>query len=158
MDSKKDRRQNCSEEDRRLFLEALGEERDSSEKQVEQKESTSEFLEALEGSIAQNPEFHKKKLAAEQGKSLQAKPRSSIEARLDLHAATLELALRRTEEFLLRCHLKRFRRVLVIHGKGSGVLRDGVRRFLEHHPHVAQIAPANKSEGGDGAVVVILRR
>lgn len=160
MKAKKDQRSNqpCSEEDKRLFLEAMGEPQAPSkaQKTVESKQSKSEFIEALESGIDRNPEFRSKIRDFDQPR-IGAAPRNPIEATIDLHASTLEMALRRTEEFLLRCHIRRFRRVLVIHGKGAGILRDGVRHYLEHHPNVAQVIPAKKNEGGDGAVIVILR-
>lgn len=149
--------QTCSEEDRRLFLEAMGETVAQQKKREEPKEAKSEFLEALESGIDRNPDFKLKKQESGQPRVAAAQARNPIEAKLDLHASTLEMALRRTEEFLLRCHIRRFRRVLVIHGKGAGILRDGVRRYLEQHPNVAQVIPAKKNEGGDGAVIVILR-
>jgi len=160
MTHKKDR-PTISDEDRRLFLEAMGEvrgEAPATPKRDEPKQAKSEFLEALETTqVDQHPDFRSKMRDPEPPKGEAAQPRNPIEATLDLHASTLEMALRRTEQFLLRCHVRRFRRVLVIHGKGAGVLRDGVRRYLEHHPNVSQVIPAKKNEGGDGAVIVILR-
>jgi DNA mismatch repair protein MutS2 len=77
---------------------------------------------------------------------------------MDLHAMTLEMALLRTEEFIKRCQLKKMHKVLIIHGKGSGVLKEGVRRYLAQHPGVIQIEDAERQQGGSGAVRVTLRR
>jgi len=156
MKNKKDR-DGCSDADRRLFLQAMGQLEGEIAKAEDTKKQGSEFLDALQGEIAKDPEFRLKKQAIER-RPAQAEARNAIEATLDLHASTLEMAMRRTEEFLLRCHVKRYRRVLVIHGKGAGILKEGIRRYLEHHPYVAQIISANKTQGGDGAVVVLLRR
>jgi DNA mismatch repair protein MutS2 len=73
-----------------------------------------------------------------------------------LHACTLEVALSRTDEFLKRCRLKKYRRVLIIHGKGSGILKEGVRNYLTHHKLVSQIQEAERQHGGSGAVMVTL--
>jgi DNA-nicking Smr family endonuclease len=165
--AKKKEPPSCSEADRRLFLQALGEVERVSANQEEPKPrknaprqdlEKSEFRDLLDDvNIDLHPEFIQKKIS-EPGRIKAQKRSDGPEAIIDLHACTLEVALKRTEEFLLRCHLKRFRKVLIIHGKGSGILRDGVRRVLEHHPLVAQTMPASKQHGGEGAIVVVLRR
>jgi DNA-nicking Smr family endonuclease len=168
----KKERPSSSDDDRRLFLEALGEivRNESPVKKgpavrsepppLKKQPSKEDFAELL-GEFENHPDFVQKKRIENDASTKQAKPREpkdGIDAAIDLHASTLEMALRRTEEFLVRCHVKKFRRVLVIHGKGSGILRDGVRKYLEHHPYVAQLVPAGKQHGGDGAIVALLRR
>jgi DNA mismatch repair protein MutS2 len=46
--------------------------------------------------------------------------------------------------------------VLVIHGKGTGALRKGVRSYLKSHHYVRDISIGELNEGGDGATVVQL--
>ncbi len=46
--------------------------------------------------------------------------------------------------------------VRVVHGHGSGRLRDAVREHLRDHPAVASHRPGRRREGGDGATVVTL--
>jgi len=46
--------------------------------------------------------------------------------------------------------------VLVIHGKGTGALRKGVRAYLKNHHHVKDISIGELNEGGDGATAVRL--
>jgi len=50
-----------------------------------------------------------------------------------------------------------FSKVLVIHGKGTGALRKGVRNYLKHHHYVRDISIGELNEGGDGATVVQLK-
>jgi len=47
--------------------------------------------------------------------------------------------------------------VRIIHGKGTGALRNVVRDFLADHPAVAKAQLAPPEEGGDGATVATLR-
>ncbi len=47
--------------------------------------------------------------------------------------------------------------VRVVHGHGSGALRDAIRGHLEGHPAVAAVRAGEAYEGGDGATVVTLR-
>jgi DNA mismatch repair protein MutS2 len=46
--------------------------------------------------------------------------------------------------------------VRIIHGKGTGVLRQVVREFLSHHPLVASFAGAPDRDGGEGVTVAHL--
>ena len=47
--------------------------------------------------------------------------------------------------------------IRVVHGHGTGRLRDGLRAHLRAHAAVSAIRPADRREGGDGATVVELR-
>lgn len=47
-------------------------------------------------------------------------------------------------------------KVIVIHGKGTGALRKGVRAYLKHHHYVRDISIGELNEGGDGATIVQL--
>lgn len=46
--------------------------------------------------------------------------------------------------------------IIVIHGKGTGALRKGVRTYLKNHHYVRDISIGELNEGGDGATVVQL--
>ncbi len=45
----------------------------------------------------------------------------------------------------------------IIHGKGTGKLRQGVHAFLEHHPLVERFELAEQAEGGSGVTVAYLQ-
>jgi DNA mismatch repair protein MutS2 len=44
--------------------------------------------------------------------------------------------------------------VRIVHGKGTGALRQAVREQLAHHPLVKSYTSAPPQEGGDGVTVV----
>jgi DNA mismatch repair protein MutS2 len=46
--------------------------------------------------------------------------------------------------------------VRILHGKGTGALRQAVRQHLTHHPLVRSYATAQANEGGEGVTVVTL--
>ncbi len=75
---------------------------------------------------------------------------------VDLRGMRSEDALMRVEEFLDRAVRDGLASVRIVHGKGTGALRQAVRELLEHHPlakSFGQEAPAN---GGSGATFVEL--
>ncbi|MDP5306973.1 Smr/MutS family protein [Paracoccus spongiarum] len=93
------------------------------------------------------------------------------QARLDLHGMTLAEAHPELIRFVLSCHARGDRLVLVITGKGRGdhgplptrpgALRHQVPHWLHAAPLAAavqQVAPAHFRHGGDGAYYIYLRR
>jgi DNA mismatch repair protein MutS2 len=48
-------------------------------------------------------------------------------------------------------------RMAVVHGVGTGALRQAVREFLHEHPMVTSIRPGVRGEGGAGVTVATLR-
>ena len=66
-------------------------------------------------------------------------------------------ALEQLETFLSQASLNGFGEVRIIHGLGSGALRQAVREHLAHHQLVESFRPGNAHEGRDGATVAALR-
>jgi DNA mismatch repair protein MutS2 len=75
---------------------------------------------------------------------------------LDLRGARVDEALDLLDSYLDRAAVDQSERVTVVHGSGTGALRDAVRGHLEGHPHVREWRPGGQGEGGDGATVVSL--
>jgi DNA mismatch repair protein MutS2 len=78
-------------------------------------------------------------------------------AELVVIGATVEDALARAEKFLDTALLADERRLRVVHGHGTGRLRDALRTFFREHALVASVAPAPDNEGGQGATIVELK-
>lgn len=76
--------------------------------------------------------------------------------RCDLRGARVEDAVRRLADTLDRAALRGCSRIDVIHGLGTGALRDAVRAHLETSPYVARFRPGHADAGGDGVTEVDL--
>lgn len=83
--------------------------------------------------------------------------RLPIEDSLDLHTFAPRDIPGVTAEYLEQSHRVGFREVRIIHGRGTGLQRDRVRRVLSGHPLVETFADAPPERGGWGATVVRLR-
>ncbi len=84
-----------------------------------------------------------------------------IDLRLDLHGMTATRAHKQLIHFILSAADDGCRCVLVITGKGSGVLNGHVPNWLKQpplSPHVLALAEARPKDGGGGAFYVLLRR
>jgi len=84
-------------------------------------------------------------------------------ARCDLHGLTTAEATAEVRQFLASSRRKHHRCVCIVHGRGlhspgnAPVLKSRVREFLRSEPSVLAYADAPASDGGPGAVYVLLR-
>ena len=84
-----------------------------------------------------------------------------VDRRLDLHGLTAARAESRLAQFIETAARDGCRCVLVITGKGTGILRGLVPDWLKRQPlspHILALAEARPHDGGSGALYVLLRR
>lgn len=83
--------------------------------------------------------------------------RVPVEDSFDLHSFLPEDVPSVLEEYFREARAAGFREVRVIHGKGAGVRRAQVRRWLAGRRDVAEFFDAGPDRGGSGATVVRLQ-
>src|SRR5690606_11324752 len=97
-------------------------------------------------------------------KPVETKPLATVRGRdyhvsleLDLRGERYENALSRVEKYIDDALLAGYPRVSIIHGKGTGALRQGVQEFLKNHRSVKSTRFGEAGEGGTGVTVVELK-
>ncbi|MEW5991404.1 MAG: endonuclease MutS2 [Chloroflexota bacterium] len=80
----------------------------------------------------------------------------TVPSSLDLRGARVDEALAALDRYLEDGSLAGLERVTVIHGLGTGALRDAVRSAAAAHPLVKAVRAGERGEGGDGATIVSL--
>ena len=80
----------------------------------------------------------------------------SVASSLDLRGARVDEALDALDRYLDDAAVAGLGSVTIIHGLGTGALRDAVRAAAAEHPLVRSARPGERGEGGDGATVVTL--
>ena len=80
--------------------------------------------------------------------------RQNLSQTLDLRGYRVEDALDEVEAYLDKASLANLTPVYIIHGHGTGALKQAVRDFLQTSPYVAKFRPGEDTEGGDGVSVV----
>ncbi len=87
---------------------------------------------------------------------VQARKRVSVPRELALRGMTVEEALAELDKYLDDASLAGLEEVRIIHGKGTGVLREAVHNFLVEHRAVRDFHLADRTAGGEGATEVEL--
>ena len=87
---------------------------------------------------------------------LQLERARTVASSLDLRGARVDEALGVLDRYLDDASLASLDQATVIHGLGTGALRDAVREHLASHPLVRSWRPGERGEGGDGATIVTL--
>ncbi|MFC7783044.1 MULTISPECIES: endonuclease MutS2 [unclassified Rossellomorea] len=105
------------------------------------KESDLEFIQSQQ-------KVETKPLATVKGKDFH------VSLELDLRGERFENALSRVEKYIDDALLAGYPRVSIIHGKGTGALRQGVQEYLKNHRSVKNIRFGDAGEGGTGVTVV----
>ena len=80
--------------------------------------------------------------------------RLEMSSTLDLRGYRVEEALDTVENYLDKASLANLSPVYIIHGHGTGALKEAVRDFLKSSPYVAKYRAGEDAEGGDGVSVV----
>jgi DNA mismatch repair protein MutS2 len=75
---------------------------------------------------------------------------------LDLRGRRADDALEELDRYLDAAFFAGLPFVRIIHGKGTGRLREAVRQALKDHPHVKSFENGGEKEGGDGVTVAKL--
>ncbi len=90
-------------------------------------------------------------------KELSAAGRASVPLQLDIRGMNIEEARLEVDRYLDQAVLAGLTQVTIVHGKGTGALRTGVREYLKGHRAVKKIRSGTLAEGETGVSVVELK-
>lgn len=76
---------------------------------------------------------------------------------LDLRGQRVDDALDALDRYLDSAYLAGLPWARIIHGKGTGKLREAIRQSLQSHPHIRSFESGGEKEGGEGVTVVKFR-
>ena len=106
-------------------------------------------------------EFNLLKAEKEQPKKKQVnvvkRTTSGPRARLDLRGKRYEEAMQELDAFIDQALLNNMVQVDIIHGIGTGVIREGVTKYLRRNKHVKSFGYAPQNAGGSGATIVVFK-
>lgn len=81
----------------------------------------------------------------------------NVTTSIDVRGKSLDDALIDVEKYIDDAFIAGLRDITVVHGRGEGILREGIRSALKANRHVASISRPKYNEGGEGATNVKLK-
>lgn len=90
-------------------------------------------------------------------KKIMGSKSKDIKAEIDLRGKNLDEAFLELDKYLDDVYIAGMKEINIIHGKGTGVLRDGIKGYLRSHKNVKSFRLGKYGEGGDGVTIVEMK-
>jgi DNA mismatch repair protein MutS2 len=88
-------------------------------------------------------------------KSLEAK--AAFDTQIDLRGISKDEAMKSLEMFLDQAVYHSMHQVKIIHGIGTGVLKNSVHQYLKKYKHISHYTPEHSNFGGEGATIAFIK-
>lgn len=79
--------------------------------------------------------------------------KTDVRPELDLRGQRYEEAMIQLERYMDDALMQSYPKVTIIHGKGTGALRNGVKEYAKNHPYIQTYRSGSQNEGGGGVTV-----
>jgi len=86
-----------------------------------------------------------------------ARIQTRVRNEIDVRGKMVDEAVYEIENYLDRAVMNSYNEVYIIHGKGTGALREGILKYLKACPYVSEFRIGNQNEGGLGCTVATLK-
>ena len=99
----------------------------------------------------------KKKPRGVSTKGVESRMTRRFSTELDIRGYASDEGIHEMDSFIDNCVMSGVSMITVIHGIGTGVLKNAVRNHLRRHPSVKHFRPGVYGEGEDGVTVIELK-
>lgn len=91
------------------------------------------------------------------GVQLSVSSKEMVSTEINLLGCRVEEAVERVDKFLDEASLAQLTQVRIVHGTGTGALRNAILALLRDHPQVEKFESPEQSAGGRGVTIAVLR-
>lgn len=81
----------------------------------------------------------------------------NVATNINVQGENLEDALMKVEKYLDDAFMAGLKEITIIHGRGEGILKNGIQKMLREHRQVDSYRYGNYNEGGQGVSIVLLK-
>jgi DNA mismatch repair protein MutS2 len=82
----------------------------------------------------------------------------NISISINVQGQNLDDATEEVDKYLDDAYIAGLNEVTIIHGRGEGILQNGLRNLMKSHKHVAGFRKGSYNEGGDGVTIVQIKQ
>lgn len=121
------------------------------------KVSNLELTKLSKGNLDGTTQYSNTSKTQNKHKSSQLKSKS-ISPEINVIGQNVEDSIFIIDKYLDDCYLSNLTPIRIVHGKGTGKLREGIHTFLRKHPHVKTFRLGTFGEGETGVTIVELKK
>lgn len=81
----------------------------------------------------------------------------NVSISINVQGESLDDAVMDVDKYLDDAYVAGLKEVTIIHGRGEGILKSGIRDMMKRHKHVASFRKGNYNEGGDGVTIAKMK-
>lgn len=113
-------------------------------------------VQRVDSSTKATTAYHSTQASATRVINLSVEAFSNFNPEIDLHGMYVEEALEAIDKWIDKASLLGHKYLKVIHGRGSGILRQAIRAYLQAHVLVKRVIQQHPFRGADGITLVEL--
>lgn len=112
----------------------------------------------IEGGVMDTNRPKKRKIRGHSYGKMFKEKAQNISSQIDVRGKNLDDALMEAEKYIDDVSMAGIEEVVIIHGRGEGILREGIRNMLKKHSNIKSFSRGGYYDGGEGVTIVKMKK
>ena len=112
----------------------------------------------IEGGVMDTNRPKKRKIRGHSYGKMFKEKAQNISSQIDVRGKNLDDALMEAEKYIDDVSMAGIEEVVIIHGRGEGILREGIRNMLKKHSNIKSFSSGGYYDGGEGVTIVKMKK
>lgn len=112
----------------------------------------------IEGGVMDTNRPRKRKIRGHSYGKMFKEKAQNISSQIDVRGKNLDDALMEAEKYIDDVSMAGIEEVVIIHGRGEGILREGIRNMLKKHSNIKSFSSGGYYDGGEGVTIVKMKK